>query len=155
MQTAAPAIESEAQSEHAPLTPAGEPVQLSRIEVDSNLAWAASVVQLDTLANDANSGIKLFGVAGGDPAMNGLHTYVAFYESPGDGWRVFRLGDFLAYRILAEAPGRIELEIQESVMDEASGNIGSQTRNVIVTWTRGADNAPPAAISVTPAVSAS
>jgi hypothetical protein len=139
------------QAAAAPLTPAGEAAELARIAVDSNLSWAASVVQLDILTNEANGGVKLFGVAGGDPAMNGLYTYIAFFENPGSGWRVFQLGDFLNYRVVSEAPGRVDLEISESTMDEATGNIGSRTRYVIVSWARGADDAPPMTISVTPA----
>lgn len=154
-QACAPAGEQKA-AEPAPaaaevLTASGDAAEIQRADVDTNLAWAASVVQLDTLTNEANSGAKLFGLAGGDPAMNGLLTHLAFYESPAEGWRVFPLGDFLAYRVLSEAPGRVDLEIQESTYDEASGQIGSTTRRAIVIWTRGADGAPPMTISVTPA----
>lgn len=147
--SAAPA--PDAQAAHTPLTATGPATELPRLPVDENLTWAASVVQLDTLTNEANGGVKLFGLAGGDPAMNGLHTYISFYESPAEGWQVFMLGDFLDYTVLADAPGRVELEIHESTMDEATGNIGSQRRNVIVSWTSGADDTPPATISVTPA----
>jgi len=135
----------------ASLSASGEAASVARSEADSNLAWAASVVRVDPLANEANGGVKLFGVAGGDPAMNGLYTYIAFFENPGSGWQVFQLGDFLDYRVLAEAPGRVDLEITESTMDDASGGIGSRTRYVIVSWTRGADGAAPETISVTPA----
>lgn len=135
----------------APLTADGAAAELQRQPVDSNLTWAASVVQLDILSNEANGGAKLFGLAGGDPAMNGLHTYLAFYESPGDGWQVFQLGDFLEYRVLSEAPGRVDLEITESTMDATSGAIGSQTRHVIVTWTASADGAAPESIALTSA----
>jgi hypothetical protein len=83
--------------------------------------------------------------------MNGLHTYLAFYESPPEGWRAFQLGDFLDYRVLSEAPGRVDLEIHESTMNQDTGEIGSHTRYVIVTWAEGADGVPPMTISVTPA----
>lgn len=138
-------------AQSAPLTASGDAAGLQPEQVDSNLAWAASVVQLDILTNEANGGVKLFGLAGGDPAMNGLITHIAFYESPGDGWQVFELGNFLSYRVLSEAPGRVDLEIIESTYDEATGNIGSRTHYMIVSWTPGADGAPPATISVTPA----
>lgn len=140
-----------AASAEAPLTAEGDATQLQRLEVDSNLAWAASVVQLDVLTDEANGGAKLFGLAGGDPAMNGLMTHIAFYESPAEGWRVFSLGNFLEYRVLSEAPGRVDLQITESTYNEADGTIGSRTYYVIVSWTRGADNAPPTTITVTPA----
>ncbi|MBX9802747.1 MAG: hypothetical protein K2Y04_08285 [Caulobacteraceae bacterium] len=83
--------------------------------------------------------------------MNGLYTHVAFFDSPAEGWRVFRIGDFLEYRVLSEAPGRVDLEINERTMDEATGNIGSRTRRIIVGWAQGADGAVPATVTVTPA----
>ena len=82
--------------------------------------------------------------------MNGLYTYLAFFDSaPGEGWRVFRLGDFLSYRILAEAPGRLTLEVRESVLNEASGEIGARTRRLLVSWRGG--GGPPASVTVTAA----
>jgi len=59
------------------------------------------------------------------------------------GWRVFRIGDFLDYRVLSSSPGRIEIEIDESTMDPATSEIGSATRRLILTWTPGPDAAPP------------
>lgn len=148
---AAPSTRVPAEAASATLTASGEP-QTLRPEADSELIqWAASVTEVDFLQNQQDgAGVKLFGTAGGDPAMNGLYTHIAFFQSPGDGWRVFRIGDFLEYRVLSDSPGRVELEINESTMGE-DGMIGSQTRHVIVTWTHGADGAAPASISVTPA----
>ena len=117
-----------------------------RPDADESLQWAASVVRLDPLRRQGVTA-KLLGTAGGDPAMNGLYTYLAFFEpAPGDGWRIFRLGDFLSYRILAEAPGRLTLEVRESVLDEASGNIGARTRRLLVSWRGGRE--PPATVNV-------
>lgn len=126
----------------------GAPTSVQPAEVTDNLAWAASVVQLDNLTNEANGGVKLFGLAGGDPAMNGLHTHLSFYENPAEGNVVFSLGDFLSYRVLSEAPGRVDLEIRENTLTD--GDIGTQTRYAIVTWTETADGAP-TSITVTPA----
>lgn len=134
----------------APLTPAG-PVATVQPDADEGQQWAASVVELTPLANQGDRTVKLFGTAGGDPAMNGLYTHVAFFDSPAEGWRVFRIGDFLDYRLLSEAPGRVDLEIDESTMDEASGVIGSRTRRVIVGWAVAADGSAPATVTVTPA----
>ena len=136
--------------------PAARPAALARPQTvrpdpDENLQWAAGVVQINALRNQGEATAKLFGTAGGDPAMNGLYTYLAFFESPGDGWRVFRLGDFLGYRILSEARGRVVLEIRESVMNERTGDIGTRMRRLLVSWTAGADGAPPATVSVAPA----
>jgi hypothetical protein len=122
-----------------------------RPDPDENMQWAAAVVQLNPLRGQGDLDAKLFGAAGGDPAMNGLHTYLAFFESPGDGWRVFRLGDFLTYRVLAEARGRLTLEIRESTMNAGTGAIGSRVRRLRVSWTAGAGGAPPATVNVTAA----
>ncbi|MEA3042630.1 MAG: hypothetical protein QOH47_468 [Sphingomonadales bacterium] len=125
--------------------------QSIRPDPDENLQWAAAVVRIDALRNQGDATVKLFGTAGGDPAMNGLYTYLAFFESPGDGWRVFRLGDFLTYRILSEARGRVVLEIRDSGMNERTGDIGTRIRRLLVSWTAGAGGAPPASVRVTSA----
>ena len=134
----------------APLTAAGAAATVQP-DATEGQQWAAAVVELTELTRQGDSTVKLFGTAGGDPAMNGLYTHVAFFDSPAEGWRVFRIGDFLDYRVLSEAPGRVDLEINESIMDEATGNIGSRTRRIIVGWARGADGAVPATVAVTPA----
>ena len=121
-----------------PLTAAG-PAATVQPDADEGQQWAAAVVELTPLTRQGDHTVKLFGTAGGDPAMNGLYTHVAFFDSPAEGWRVFRIGDFLDYRVLSESPGRVDLEIDESTMDEASGNIGSRTRRVIVGWALATD----------------
>jgi hypothetical protein len=133
------------------LTASGEAQSIAPETDNENIQWAASVTRVDYLENQAPVTVKMFGMAGGDPAMNGLYTEIAFFQNPGEGWRVFRIGDFLDYRIVGTARGRVDLEIQESTMDEATGNIGSRTRHVIVTWTLGAEGEAPTSITVTPA----
>lgn len=133
-----------------PLIAAG-PAATVQPDATEGQQWAAAVVELTELTRQGDSTVKLFGTAGGDPAMNGLYTHVAFFDSPAEGWRVFRIGDFLDYRVLSESAGRVDLEINESIMDEATGNIGSRTRRIIVGWARGADGAVPATVAVTPA----
>jgi hypothetical protein len=133
-------------------SPAGTPrPEIVRPDPGEDLQWAASVVQVDDLRHQGDVGAKLFGTAGGDPAMNGLNTYLAFFESPADGWRVFRLGDFLEYRIRSETPGRIALEVRDNVMDERTGDIGTRARRLLVAWRPGPGGALPAAVSVTAA----
>ncbi|WP_292064896.1 hypothetical protein [Brevundimonas sp. UBA7664] len=134
----------------APLTAAG-PAAIVQPDADEGQQWAASVVELTPLTRQGDRTVKLFGTAGGDPAMNGLYTHVAFFDSPAEGWRVFRIGDFLDYRLLSESPGRVDLELTESTMDQASGTIGSRTRRVIVGWAVAADGSVPATVTVTPA----
>ncbi|MDP3800577.1 hypothetical protein [Brevundimonas sp.] len=134
----------------APLTAAG-PAATVQPDADEGQQWAASVVELTPLTHQGDRTVKMFGTAGGDPAMNGLYTHVAFFDSPAEGWRVFRIGDFLDYRVLSESPGRVDLEIDESVMDEATGNIGSRKRRLIVGWALATDGSAPATVTVTPA----
>lgn len=134
----------------APLTAAG-PAAIVQPDADEGQQWAASVVELTPLTRQGDRTVKLFGTAGGDPAMNGLYTHVAFYDSPAEGWRVFRIGDFLDYRVLSEREGRVDLELNESTMDQASGEIGSRTRRVIVGWALATDGSVPATVTVTPA----
>jgi hypothetical protein len=62
-----------------------------------------------------------------------------------------RIGDFLDYRVLSESAGRVDLEIDESTMDEATGTIGSRTRRVIVGWALAADGSVPATVTIAPA----
>ena len=130
----------------AALTPSGAALTLAP-EKDADLQTAASVIELTTLQGQ---NAKLFGTAGGDPAMNGLYVYVAFFIDPAQGWRVFRIGDFLDYRVLRAAPGVVDLELTESVMDPATQQIGSQKRRVVVGWTPGQGGAAPTAVTVTP-----
>ena len=115
---------------------------------NDNLQWAASVIKIDELRQQGDNTVKLFGSAGGDPAMNGLYTYLAFFASTADGWRIFRIGDFIDYRVISESPGRVLLAINESTIDSQS-NIGSRRRRLAVTWTPGPDGAPPTAVRVT------
>ena len=121
--------------------------QTVRPDPEESLQSAAAVVQLTELHRQGALGGKLFGTAGGDPAMNGLYTYLGFYLTPGDGWRVFRLGDFLSYRLVSEAPGRLVLAVTESVMNQRTGAISSRTRRLAVDWTSRGDQ-PPATISL-------
>ena len=124
------------------LTPSG-PAQALQADEDEFLQWSAAVVRVDYLDHQGDgTTVKLFGTAGGDPAMNGLYTHIAFFGSVADGWRTFRIGDFLDYRVLAAARGRVDLEVTESYLDPATDEIGSRVRRLIVTWTPPAEGAP-------------
>lgn len=118
-------------------------------DADESLQNPASVVVVSELRRQGDLGAKLFGMAGGDPAMNGLYTYLAFFISAGDGWRIFRVGDFLSYRIVREAPGRVLLEIRESTMND-EGVIDSRRRRLEMRWTAGPEGAPPASVRLSP-----
>jgi hypothetical protein len=106
------------------------------------------VVRVDWVGDNQ---AKLFGTAGGDPAMNGLYTYIAFYVAPSEPWTVYKLGDVLDYTVLSSSPGRVDLDLHESTYDEASGEIGNRHRRVIVQWTMGEEEGPPTSLTVTPA----
>jgi hypothetical protein len=129
--------------------PAGRAPETLQPDADEYLQDPAAVVVLTELRRQGDLGGKLFGMAGGDPAMNGLYTYLAFFISAGDGWRIFRIGDFLDYRIVSEAPGRVLLEIEESTMNE-DGVIGTRRRRLDLRWTPGAEGAPPETVRMTP-----
>jgi hypothetical protein len=133
-----------------PLVASGPAQAVPALSVDS-LQDEASVVRVDNLRASRGGTVKLFGSAGGDPAMNGLYTHIAFFQSPAEGWRVFRLGDVLDYRILSEAPGRVDLEFTESTMNPAAATIGDRTRRVIVGWSQAEDGSVPATVTITPA----
>jgi len=132
-----------------PLTAAGDETTVP--PSTSDLQQAASVTEVVVLKGQGDTTVKLFGVAGGDPAMNGLQTYIAFFISPAEGWRVFQVGDFLEFKVLNASRGRVDLEVRESDHDQQAGTIGQKTRRMIVGFTLGDDGAPPAAITVTPA----
>lgn len=122
--------------------------QTLRPDTNENLEWAASVVQLNEVPNQPNLGVKLFGLAGGDPAMNGLMTYLGLYAGPGDGWRVFQIGDFVSYRILSATPNRVNLQVQENTID-SEGVIGTRTRRLSLRWTPGREDERPATVTMT------
>jgi len=133
----------------APLTASGTPEAVPvAVDTDGSLMSAASVVRIDWVGAGS---AKMFGTAGGDPAMNGLYTYIAFFGGPADGWVVYSLGNILDYTVLASDIGSVDLDLHESVLDEATGEIGSRHRKVIVSWTPGDDGAPPTNVTVTPA----
>ena len=88
---AAPAAATGAPASAAanPAKPSGPAAPVAAEAEEDNIQWAASVTELVWLP-DLNA--KLFSTAGGDPAINGLYTYLAIPpENAGDGWKVFKL----------------------------------------------------------------
>ena len=124
------------------------PAAIVTPDENENLQWSASVVQVDPLNHQGDYTVKLFGAAGGDPAMNGLNTYIAFLDSPEEDWRIFRVGDFLSYRVLSEARGRVRLEVHESIMNQRTTEIGSRVRRLTISWTSAGDDRRPARVSI-------
>ncbi|MFJ6024077.1 hypothetical protein ACIQC9_05715 [Brevundimonas sp. NPDC092305] len=139
-----------AQAQSTALVATG-PAETIAAQQDDTVQTAAWVVRVDPLTRQGQRTVKLFGLAGGNPAMNGLNSHIAFFRSSADGWTVFRIGDFLDYRVLSESPGRVDLEVTESVLQSETGEIGSRTRRMIVRWASFGDEDGPASITVTPA----
>jgi len=73
------------------------------------------------LAHLTQSDGRLYSVAGGDPAINGLSTYLAVLESPADGMRVFMIGNFNDWQVLYERPGQVALQVSRSFIDADGG----------------------------------
>ncbi len=147
---AAPVDATPVPATNPPLTPTNKGLPAKAMP-DQALQDLASVIEVTPLTAQKNLSGKLFGVGGGDPAMNGLHTYLAFFRSPAEGWWVFGLGDFLSYRVMNEMAGRVDIEIEESVLDEATGQIGSRKRRMILAFQDEASEAQPVNLRILPA----
>jgi hypothetical protein len=116
--------------------------RIVQAEEDDGVHAAATVIQLDHLNRIGNLAGKLFATAGGDPAMNGLYTYLAFYESPAEGFRIFMIGDFEGYRIVSQAPGRVTLSVRQTSHDGRSGQFTTRTRRLNIAWPVRGDTVP-------------
>lgn len=125
---------------------AGAPATVTPDE-DEGLQVAAGVAEVHVLNHQGDANVTVFGLTGGDPAMNGEYILLSFNGAPADGSRIFRIGDVLEFHILSEAPGRLLLQVRENVMNDG-GEIGEASRRVLVTWTPGRDGAPPATVRV-------
>jgi hypothetical protein len=116
--------------------------------------YTASVFQRHDLRRQGGGqndlAVHLYGTSGGDPAMNGLNTYIAFWQSAADGHKVFQIGDFNSYRIVSERRGEVVLQVDENTINNA-GTIGSRTRRIRVSWTPPADGSSPSTIRLSAA----
>lgn len=139
--TAAPV----ATPEEARAEPMGDPVTVEASD-DDNLEWAASVMQIHPI-EDQNA--KIFAVSGGDPAVNGLVTYLGLFAGPAEGWRVYRIGDFEEWTMSETARRRVVLNVRESSAGE-DGGIVTEDHRVIVEFRMGEDGASDQ-VTVTPA----
>lgn len=129
---------------------AGGPATVQPDE-QAELQWAAGVSEVHSLAHQGDADVTLFGLVGGDPAMNGEYVYLSFNGPPSEGSKIFKIGDVLAFHILSDSPGRLLLQVQENIL--RGSEIGTQTRRVLVTWTPGRDGAPPTSVRVATAPS--
>jgi hypothetical protein len=126
------------------------PAQTIRPDTDEgdNLEYAASVELVNTVPNQPGDAVKMFAISGGDPAMNGTRTYLAFWADPDEGWIIFRIGDFLSYRILSATAGRINVQVSENYF--RGDDIARRVRRFSVRWTPGQGDAPPATVTLAP-----
>ena len=116
-------------------------------ETDEGLQYAASVARVVMLNRQGDANASLFSTVGGDPAMNGEYIYLSFESDPHEAAQIFRVGDVLEWRLVAETRGRLLLAVRENIMN-ANGEIGERRRRVAVTWTPGANGAAPASVTV-------
>lgn len=80
-------------------------------------ANVARVIQLE------REGAKLYSLVGGDPALNGEYVLLALFESPMEGWRTYRIGDFNSWDLVEQSAERVVLKVSHSAVDETSGEI--------------------------------
>lgn len=116
-------------------------------DTDEGLQYAAGVARVTALRQQGDLSASIFSTVGGDPAMNGEYIFLSFSNSPHDAAQIFRIGDVVDYRIVAETRGRVLLQLSENVMN-AAGDIGIRSRRVAVTWTAGPEGAPPTSVRV-------
>ncbi len=90
---------------------------------------AAQVTRVQALTGDD---AKVFSTAGGDPAANGLVTYLALSGGAVEGWKVFPIGDFNDWQIVEQAKGRVVLKVNRSAVDPAKGQIATGDALLIV-----------------------
>lgn len=104
----------------APEGPTTAPEKIAALTEDQPAAYVNDVKWIDS----AEMGAKIYSTAGGDPAINGLYTYLAIPgEMTGDGWKVFQIGDFNEWKILQQEKDYIILQVSRSWVDQASGDI--------------------------------
>ncbi len=113
---------------------------ISALATDSaEMQEAASVSQLHLLPE---SDAKVLSLSNGDPAANGLVTYLALFVSPAEGWRLYPIGDFAAWRVTDSAPGRVRIDYRQDAFGPA-GDIVQRRARAVVEWTREPNGSPP------------
>ena len=129
-----PAAPAEPAAPAAPAAPTVEPAKPSgpakAVEAEDDHFPEAYVTDVHHI-KDAD--FKVFSTAGGDPAVNGLYTYLARYNDDERGWtQVYMLGDFNSWEIVEESQTRIVLKVSRSWVDQESGDIKTADEKLIV-----------------------
>lgn len=123
---AEPAAEAPAAVAVEPAKPSGPAKDIEAEDDHIPEAWVTDV----HLIKDAD--FKIFSTAGGDPAINGLYTYLSAYSAP-DGWtRNYMLGDFNSWEVIEESPTRVVLKVSRSWIEEGTGDVKTAEEKLIV-----------------------
>lgn len=126
---AAPAPEAAQPAAVTPATPSGPAKAVAPEADDESLSGAAAVTDIH-FVKDAD--VKLFSTAGGDPAINGLYTYLAIFTPP-EGWtRIYMIGDFNSWDVVEESPTRVVLKVSRSWVEQETGDIKTADEKLIL-----------------------
>lgn len=109
------------------LTASGQPASLAPA---GEMGQAASVMRVTDLTAD---GVKLFITVGGDPAINGLYTYLAAYDEEERDWRTWMVGDFNEVEVVSDTATEIGLKASKSHIDQPTGDVKTETVYFLVT----------------------
>lgn len=141
-ETAAPAEAAAVAATPEPAKPSGPAKDIEAEDDHFPEAYVTDVRHI----KDAD--FKIFSTAGGDPAINGLYTYVARYNEDERGWtQVYMIGDFNEWEVVEESATRVVLKVSRSWVEQESGDIKTAEEKLILDLP--ADGATP--LKVTPA----
>jgi hypothetical protein len=107
----------------ATAAPEGPTTAPEKIAVIAEAPAEASVTDVKWIES-AENGAKIYSTAGGDPAINGLYTFLAIpSDEPGGGWHVFEIGNFNEWKIAEETKDHVILAVSRSWVEQSSGDI--------------------------------
>lgn len=99
---------------------AGAAETIKAVEGDTPEAYVTDVVFIEA----SEAGAKIYSTAGGDPAINGLYTFLAIAgEAPDGGWTVFQIGDFNSWEIAEQTKDHVVLKVSRSWVEQETGEI--------------------------------
>jgi hypothetical protein len=110
------------------LVASNEAAGTAPLETQEHVQQAAGVVAVYDLKAD---GAKIFTTAGGDPAINGLYTYLAVFGDVETGWQIYQIGDFNDIAIVSDDGKQVGLKISKSAIKD-DGNIATAESYVLV-----------------------
>jgi hypothetical protein len=117
----------------APAKPSGPPHEVAPAPEDDQFGELMAAAHVTDIHFVKDADVKLFSTAGGDPAINGLYTYLAMYDEDERGWsRIFMIGDFNSWEVVEESPVRVVLKVSRSWVEQASGDIKTADEKLIL-----------------------